>query len=52
MLNKNELLFIVGGASLNGTIVNAFVRLFGIFYEVGQALGSSIRRIRTRNYCK
>ncbi len=48
MLSKKELLNIYGGA-ISGTLLNAFSRIFTIFYEVGRSLGNSIREIREKN---
>ena len=51
MLKEEELLNIKGGA-INATLVNALARIIGVFYEIGEAVGSSIRRITSKNRCK
>jgi hypothetical protein len=51
MLKEEELLNIKGGA-INATLVNALARIIGVFYDIGEAVGSSIRRITSKNRCK
>ncbi len=52
MLKQEELLNIYGGATkISGTFINSIARLGKVVYNVGQALGSSIRRIKTNKYC-
>lgn len=48
-LNKKELSVIKGGVS--GAIMTSFIRGVTQLYELGRSLGSSIRRLFTRNYC-
>lgn len=50
-LNKEELLFIKGGASVSGTLINAFVKLGTLIYDIAKSLGSSLRRITTKSIC-
>ena len=50
-LSKNELLMIIGGASVSGTLVNAFTSAFKSLYGFGQNFGSSIRRIVKKKLC-
>lgn len=52
MLNKEELLIIIGGASISGTLINAFVRAINAALEVGRSLGSAIRRVVNGQPCK
>lgn len=49
-LKDQELMFIAGGA-INSQLINAFVRLISSVLEIGQMIGSSIRRIVSKNYC-
>ena len=51
MLTDKELYEIKGGA-INATMLNAIARIIGVFYEIGEAVGSSIRRITSKNRCK
>lgn len=51
-LKEYELYEINGGAvNLSGTLINAITTAGKFIYGVGQALGSSIRRIAGGNYC-
>lgn len=50
-LSNNELLYVVGGASISGTIVNAFVSVYKTLYSFGQNFGSSLRRIYKKKLC-
>ncbi len=52
MLNKEDLLEIVGGASISGTLINAFVRAVNIALDVGRSLGTAIRRVISGQICK
>ncbi len=48
-LNNTEMLQIKGGFS--SSLLNALLRGATLLYNMGQALGSAIRRATTRNYC-
>ena len=50
-LNNTELLAIIGGASITGTLINAATSAAKFIYSMGQALGSSLRRISGRTLC-
>jgi len=49
--NEQELMLIVGGFNITGTIVNAFVSAGKFIYSLGQSFGSAIRRIGSKNIC-
>lgn len=51
-MNQNELLLMVGGFNITGTIVNAFLSAGKFVYSLGQSLGSAIRRIGSNNVCQ
>lgn len=51
-LNKEDMLVINGGAGINGTWINSLVRCVTIFFEVGQSLGTAIRRSMSGSICK
>ncbi len=52
MLEQKELLLVYGGATrISGTLINSIARLGKLLYGVGQGLGSSIRRIKSRKLC-
>ena len=42
-LTEKQLLCIIGGASISGTLVNAFTSAFKTLYGFGQNFGSSVR---------
>ena len=50
-MRKEELVLIVGGSSVSGTVLNAVVRALNAALEVGRSLGTAIRRIKTRQAC-
>lgn len=50
-MRKDELVLIVGGSSISGTVLNAVVRALNAALEVGRSLGTAIRRIKTRQAC-
>ncbi len=52
-INQNEMKMICGGAiSWNGSLLNSFIRYVNVFFEIGQAFGSAIRRKINNAYCK
>jgi hypothetical protein len=51
ILKRDELLQIIGGVSISGTLINSFVRGINAILEVGRSLGSAIRRIVDKNIC-
>ena len=50
-MRKEELVLIVGGSSISGTVLNAVIRAVNAALEVGRSLGTAIRRIRTKQVC-
>ena len=51
ILENDDLIKIVGGASISGAIINAFISAGNFIYGLGRDLGSSFRRIGTNNLC-
>lgn len=51
VVTDDELLMIIGGASVSGTVVNAFTSAFKTLYGFGQDFGGSLRRIITKKLC-
>jgi len=49
-LEENEL-YEINGGSISGTLVNAVTTAAKFIYNLGQALGSSFRRIVGGSYC-
>lgn len=50
-LSNYELLQIVGGRSISGTLVNAFNSAFKTIYGFGQDFGGAMRRFLSRKLC-
>lgn len=52
-LTNEELNNVVGGASkgLSATLFNSIARLVTVLVDLGRTVGSSISRIRNKNYC-
>ncbi len=50
-LKNEELLNIIGGVNWTGVIVNALTGAAKFVYSIGQAFGSSVRRISNNNLC-
>lgn len=50
--SEKELMLIVGGFNITGTIINAFTSAGKFIYNLGQSLGSAIRRIGNNNVCQ
>lgn len=48
---KNEELVLVRGGALSTTLLNSLARLVNTLYELGQSVGSSIRRIASKKVC-
>ena len=49
-LNDQQLIKVQGGA-FNSTILNSISKAVSTIFSLGQAVGSALRRIKTRNYC-
>ena len=50
-IEEHELAEIIGGASLSGTLVNAFTSAYKTLYGFGQNFGTAIRRIVKKKLC-
>jgi len=51
MLTSEELLTIKGGAA-SASMLNSIARIIDTLYTIGQAVGSSIRRLLGKKVCK
>lgn len=51
MLDKKELLNIVGGISITSSLINSIYRGINSILELGRSLGSALRRIKGGNMC-
>lgn len=51
-LKKEEMFKVKGGASISlTTMLNALMKTVSVMFEMGQAIGSAIRRASKKNYC-
>lgn len=50
-LEKIQLLNIVGGGTISGTIINAIARGIDAIMDVGRSLGTAIRRLGSKKIC-
>jgi len=50
-MKKEELLQIVGGVSITGTLLTSIYKVGSFVFETGRALGSAIRRISGGSMC-
>lgn len=50
-MKKEELLQIVGGVSITGTLLSSIYKVGNMIFEVGRSLGSAIRRIAGGMMC-
>ena len=48
----NQLIQILGGLNISGTILNSFSKGIKTIYEIGQKVGTAIRRIKAKSLCK
>ena len=51
LISTENLKNITAGTSVNATLINSISKIFNIFIETGQMLGSSIRRIKDKKLC-
>ena len=51
MLRNDELLQISGGADLTAAFVTAVVGAITKIYNLGQTMGSALRRIKSKSSC-
>lgn len=50
-LNDQELVVVKGGAGFSSAMLNALMRTVSVMFNIGQAVGTAIRRATGRNYC-
>lgn len=51
-MEKDELYNMEGGTSVSGTLINAFTNVIEFLFNMGQHLGSAIRRISSDKMCQ
>ena len=50
-LNKQEMLQIDGGTTLNSTVMSTLLKSASVFLEIGRSLGTAIRRAVSSCVC-
>ena len=50
-LNKQQLVSVVGGVSISGTLINSIVKGVNAFLDLGRSIGTAIRRVTSGNIC-
>ena len=50
-LNNKEMLNIIGGGSITGSMLNAIYKIIDTVYSIGESLGSYIRRAVEKKMC-
>lgn len=50
-LEKGELIKVMGGISLTGTMINSISRAINALLEAGRSLGTAIRRLLSGKLC-
>lgn len=50
-LTNQELIYVIGGSKLTGTLINAFARGLNTVLEIGRSLGTAISRIASKRTC-
>ena len=51
MLTSEELLIVKGGG-FSATLLNSLSRVIGTLLDLGQTLGSALKRVVTKSYCQ
>ena len=51
VLEEKELLQIIGGINITASFLSAIVRGVSTIYEIGQAVGSALRRVQVGKIC-
>ena len=49
---SNEELIKIRGGAISATLLNSVSRIVETLLNLGQLVGSSLRRVATKNYCK
>lgn len=51
-IRLEEMYQIIGGVNITTTLLNSLKNSVSLLFDVGRALGSSIRRISSNNICQ
>jgi len=46
-----ELINIIGGTNISGTLINALAKILTIFLDMGRSIGSAINYAINKRYC-
>ena len=52
VINNRELKTIYGGLNITASLIRYATQAFNTIYDIGRGLGSSFRRIKSKNLCK
>lgn len=52
VINNRELKTIYGGLNITASLIRYATQAFNTIYDIGRGLGSSLRRIKSKNLCK
>lgn len=50
-IDNLELDKVVGGESISGSVINAFINIIKVLMDAGRSVGSAIRRVSEGNLC-
>jgi len=48
---KNEELIMIMGGAVSASFITACIKIFTTIIDFGRKVGSSLRRVNTKNYC-
>lgn len=50
-INDDNLNNLIGGTDITATLINSITNIVKLFIDIGNGIGSSIRRIKEGNMC-
>lgn len=50
-INEKEMFYVIGGATIGYSLINAVTKAVTTIYTIGQSIGSSLRRVINGQYC-
>ena len=51
ILTEDEMLNVVGGINISGTLIKSFTSAIEIVLDIGRSLGTAIRRLGKKSIC-
>ena len=51
MIIKTEQLYNIKGGAITASFLNSVVRIFTTVIDLGKMIGSTLRRVKNKNYC-